>query len=136
MNAAAYDPWEHAARLPGLRVVTGRPIVGGESVWGLTDFARRTVTLHRDLDEVEARTTLAHELVHLERGPVPPAETAIEEALVDILVAARLIPVASLPSLAALVSRSDAVTVGRSIGVDEFVLEAGVNLAAAIKAAS
>lgn len=58
------------------------------------------IVLHHDLDQVERRAGLAHELVHLERG-VPPADCppllrAKEEAAVRRETALRLVPLDEL----------------------------------------
>ena len=60
---------------------------------GLTDFPARTVTLDRNLSQAERRCTIAHEVEHIRRGPVPaePVLAAREEAAVDLAVARRLI---------------------------------------------
>lgn len=70
-------------RLPGLLMGLQR----GRRIW-----------LCRTLTQVERRCTLTHEIVHLERGPLPadPAAAAREERIVDEIAARRLI---TLPQL-------------------------------------
>jgi hypothetical protein len=67
-----------------------------ERVMGL-QLGRR-IWLARGLTQAERRCTLTHELVHLERGPVPtdPVAAAREERIVDEIAARRLIPVEAL----------------------------------------
>ncbi|WP_181312505.1 hypothetical protein [Nocardioides campestrisoli] len=60
-------------------------------VLGLTDYARRTVTLALGMTQAERRSTIAHELVHIERGPVPAAYVAREERIVDVITARQLV---------------------------------------------
>lgn len=67
---------------------------------GATHFPSRTVAMSCHLDPVEWRSTLAHELIHLVRGPVPHTHAAVEEALVRRHAAADLVPVAELRGLA------------------------------------
>lgn len=61
---------------------------------GRVDFATARITLHPLLLQVERRSTLTHELVHLDRGPLPARSThrdhVREEAAVDE-VASRLL---------------------------------------------
>ena len=58
---------------------------------GQITFSTRVIELSRDLLEVERTCTLAHELVHLERGPVISRHTAREERIVASIAARRLI---------------------------------------------
>jgi hypothetical protein len=67
---------------------------------GLTTYRDNTVDLAPDLDAAEWRATLAHELVHLTRGPVPRALAAVEEIAVQRETAALLVPAG--PALAQL----------------------------------
>ena len=52
---------------------------------GYTDFWGGTVTLDRRLRQVERRCTIAHEVAHIERGPLPDDDrlAAREESLGD-----------------------------------------------------
>lgn len=63
---------------------------------GLTDYAARTITLDPDQDQAQRRSTLAHELVHVERGPAPHWCKTREEALCDREAARRLIGIREL----------------------------------------
>ena len=65
---------------------------------GVADFDTRTVILHSRLRQVERRCTLAHEIVHIERGPVPVDErlAAREESAVQREAARRLISLEAL----------------------------------------
>ena len=67
-------------------------------VHGLTDFLHREVILDRRLRQVERRCTITHELIHIERGPVPddPRLAAREESIVEREVARRLIEIKPL----------------------------------------
>ena len=60
---------------------------------GVTDFWARTVALDSRLRQVERRCVICHELVHIERGPLPDDErlAAREESAVEREVACRLI---------------------------------------------
>lgn len=65
-------------------------------MWGLTSFSLRKVWICRRLRQVHRRCTLTHELIHLERGPVPEHLQEQEERIVNELAARRLI---ELPEL-------------------------------------
>lgn len=84
-----YHPWRHLRRLVDWTLHwSDLP----EGILGLTDFERRTITLTTGLTQVERRSTIAHELVHAERGPVLDVYWPREEATVNRLVARRLLP--------------------------------------------
>lgn len=59
---------------------------------GLTDFVARTVSLRRGLDQAQRRSTIMHETLHAERGPVPMGLAAKEEVKVRKLSALELLP--------------------------------------------
>jgi hypothetical protein len=66
---------------------------------GLWDQSARTLWLDSGLTPAERRSTLAHELVHAERGDVPcgdPVLDARQERRVEHEAARRLLPVAVL----------------------------------------
>lgn len=87
-----WDPWRAVAQRPEVTVVFGDP---GEGNVGLVDLRTRTITLCPTLLQDERRSTLAHELVHLERGsPCRPGDW--EEREVARLAAVRIIPWAEL----------------------------------------
>jgi hypothetical protein len=90
---ATYDPWHALAELDGARVVFDDlpPRRRGE-----VDFDTQTITLHRRLDPTAQRCTLAHELVHLERGPVVMCQVPREERAVAAIAARRLVPLEAL----------------------------------------
>lgn len=92
-----WHPWRHAAEhYPDIEIHCHRELPG--NLWGLTDFRARTIWLCKRLRQVHRRCTLTHEIVHLERGPIPddPAAAAREERIVDEIAARRLI---TLPQL-------------------------------------
>lgn len=70
--------WEH---LPGRQL-------------GETDFDAQTITLDKRLRQATRRCTIAHELEHVARGPMPadPVHAAREEEVIDRAVARRLVP--------------------------------------------
>ena len=88
-----YDPWLALADFDRASVVFDDlpPRQRGE-----VDFGTRTITLARRLDPTTQRCTLAHELVHLERGPVVMCHAPREERTVAAIAARRLVPIEAL----------------------------------------
>jgi hypothetical protein len=91
---------------------------------GLTDFRTRTVILDERLLQAERRCTLAHELEHIRRGPVPadPVLAAREEAAIDRAVARKLIGIGELGD--ALAWASGLAEAAQELWVDEDTLSA------------
>ena len=90
----------------------------------LTEFgARRIVVDPRQL-QAERRSTIAHELVHVERGPSPPGAwwVAREERLVDQVASRRLISVDALGE--ALAWTRDVSELAEELWVDEAMVRA------------
>jgi hypothetical protein len=101
---------------PPVTVVIGDP---GPGLLGRVDYDSRTITLAAGLLQRELRTTLTHELIHLERGPAPEGEQPKDEVAVERETARRLISVCEL---------ADAVT--WTDDLDELALELWVDTAA------
>lgn len=59
---------------------------------GVTDFEAGVVSLRRGMDQARRRSTLMHELLHVERGPVPMGLAAREELRVWKEAARLLLP--------------------------------------------
>lgn len=84
-----YDPWDdfERHRLEGWKIrwrrLTGR--------LGRTNFHDRSVDLDPDQDQPQERGTVTHEVVHIERGPIPDGWEEWEERIVNRLAARRLI---------------------------------------------
>lgn len=91
---------------------------------GLTDHDARVIVLDQGLNQAERRCTLAHELEHVERGPVPadPILAAREESAIEAAVARRLIDLHSLGE--ALAWSRQPVEVAEELWVDELTLRA------------
>ena len=85
----AYDPWGEvpAGWSVDFAVMPAR---------GMCRWNRRTILLDIKLSRIEERCTLAHELVHAERGPFPRWATVREEVAVNAEAARRLIPLDAL----------------------------------------
>lgn len=94
MMGGMYNPWQRLGSLPEWTLRWQR----SELTDGLTCFATRTLTLDPRQLQVERRCTLAHELVHIARGPVPDDDwlAAREEAAVEQQTARELISLDTL----------------------------------------
>lgn len=91
--------------------------------WGQTCFASKTVTLTLGMNQAERRCTIAHETLHILRGPVAPHRELQEELLID-RTASRLL----LPSMREVVdaltwARGDYETASEELWVDPLMLE-------------
>lgn len=130
-----YDVWEHLSipeLFPGVSVRFNSKLPFG--VWGLTDFEKRTVTLTTGMNAAEMRSTLAHEIVHLERGAGTFETEHVEELLCDLVAATRLVPAAQLLGLTDRVEREGREAVESSLVIDEKMLEVALELEAALVA--
>ena len=90
-----WNPWRHAGKhYPDVTIETTIELPG--RLWGLT--VDRTILLCRRLNQAARRSTLTHELVHMERGPVPADARgrAREERAVSAEAARRLITIDAL----------------------------------------
>lgn len=90
-----WNPWRHIGdNYPHITVVRDQELPG--RIWGLTDGTR--IWICKRLNQAQRRSTLAHELLHIERG-LPPSEPrglAREEKLVSEIAARRLITITDL----------------------------------------
>lgn len=84
MGKHRYHPWRALRLLPHITVEWSKSVARGR-------VDGRTITLHPLLTQAERRSTLAHELVHLERGPAPPHLVAREELIVEEIASRRLV---------------------------------------------
>lgn len=138
-RSGRYDPWMHLAMFPAVTLawVDNLPA----DMYGYTDFPARNITLLKGLTSMEERSTLAHEVVHLERGPLRQkvrsarewdAAVDVEEAVIEIMVAARLIPSFELAKLEGRVQADGEEAVADDLGVDVSTLHAAMALATAV----
>lgn len=94
MGESRWHPWRALDQHSGVVVSCRHQLP--DHIMGVTRGAR--IWLCRTLTQVERRCTLTHELVHVERGPLPadPRLAAREERTVDVVAARRLITVDDL----------------------------------------
>lgn len=89
---------------------------------GLTTYATKTITLHPEQDQAQRRSTLAHELEHARRGPVPVALRAREEVIVEALAARKLVGIRELGE--ALAWARDINEAAQELWVDRSIVDA------------
>ena len=111
-----YDPWEHSASL-GLRVIRRRLPEPLRACWHMPS---RTVLLDQSLSQRERRCSLAHEIVHVERGDECRQSDRVE-AEVHLVAARRLITIEHLTC--ALSWTRDPRVLADELWVDDITLE-------------
>lgn len=103
-----WNPWRTLVEdYPDWRVISDYDL--GPRLRGLTSFTRKRIWLCSTMTEVERDSTLAHELVHVERGEPPHDQVGArdEERIVEEITARRLIPFRALAKVMA--ERPDAI---------------------------
>lgn len=90
-----HHPWRELRHLVDWTLIWAHLPTG---VLGLTDHHHRTITLDPRQSQAERRCTLAHELEHVRRGPMPtdPRAAAREESAVEQATARALIGLGAL----------------------------------------
>jgi hypothetical protein len=116
-----HDPWRELCTFTDWALEWARLPA---DLLGVTDFRTRTVILDDRLLQAERRCTLAHELEHIRRGPVPtdPVLAAREEVAIDQTVARKLIDIGELGD--ALAWASGLAEAAQELWVDEDTLSA------------
>jgi len=114
-----FHPWR---TLRALAHVTLRWHDGGPAGW--THFDSSTISLRRGMSQAERRSTLAHELQHLARGPVLAVHVDDEEAQVEAASARQLIELERLGE--ALAWSCDADEIAEELWVDRGTLAARI----------
>jgi hypothetical protein len=83
----AVHPWRRLAAHTHVRLLWHD---GGDP--GVTDFVDATVSLRRGMTQAQRRTTVLHECLHVERGPVPVTLAGREELRVEKETSRLLLP--------------------------------------------
>lgn len=137
MHPDRYDPWAHAAGLD-LRIVFRE--LPGDLMGVYFHGPSRVIALDSRLTQAERRCTLAHELVHLERGDDGRCASAWHESKLEVQVhqvaARRLIHAADLAL--ALILHEHPADQADELWVDELTLAArlaGLSTAEALEIA-
>ena len=121
-----YDPWAHLGQMQGqLRVTL---LWHDDGNMGETNFDNRTVSLRRGMTVAQRRSTLAHELVHVDRGPVPAGTTPCEEVLADLTAAQRMISPSIIRDLPELVDKHGQSAAQDFLEIDREMLESALRL--------
>jgi len=80
-----WHPWRRLRELPHIDVTWCEL----DNRYGETDVTTGSIRLQVGMTQAERRSTLTHELIHLERGRCSPEHDHKEEAAVDRLAAKR-----------------------------------------------
>ena len=90
-----HHPWRRLRALADWTLIWAHLPTG---LMGYTDWRNKSITLDRRLLQAERRCTIAHELEHIRRGPVPadPVLAAREEEAVNRATARRMITIRDL----------------------------------------
>lgn len=89
---------------------------------GETDFEAKTISLRRGMTWEERRSTVLHECLHVERGPVPMGLARREELLVEKATARLLLPSVKAIGDAYAWSQGDDYGAAAELGVDVGIL--------------
>lgn len=89
---------------------------------GETDFEAGTISLRRGMTWEERRCTVLHEVIHVERGPVPMGLAAMEELRVEKMTARQMLPSVRKIGDAYAWAAGDDEGAARELGVDVHVL--------------
>lgn len=125
-----YDPWAHAAawEIDVTLVEDLRMPSSGVNIFGLTHFGQGCrIELEASDTAIGQRSTLAHELLHVERGQFPRWAEELEHQIIDTCTMRRLVYIGRADELGAL----DALEAGEitlneaadHLGVAEFYVQ-------------
>jgi hypothetical protein len=127
-GAWAYCPWQHLGDLDGVELRYHRE---GEA--GFVVFDTRVISLRAGMSGAQRRSTLAHEIVHLERGPVHQGATAkVEEYLAECGAILRLIPASVLSELPRLVQVHGLDAAAEFLGLDQTAIRTALDVLNAV----
>jgi len=116
----SYHPWRALRDLTHISLLWRERLPNGDL--GHCLHAHRLIILSRRQTQAERRCTIAHELVHLERGPCAPSHVGREELVVEREAARRLISIEALAE--AMAWSTDSAEVAEELWVDEPMLKA------------
>lgn len=91
MRTHETNPWRRLRDLGSAWTLVWSDDLDDET-YGFTDHDAKTITLREGMSFEERRSTIAHEVHHVYRGPVPTHKTLAEELLVDRCAARLLLP--------------------------------------------
>jgi len=117
-----WNPWRHLAHWhPHIRVTCSQALPGTRRA----SWTKHGIYIDRSLDQVARRCALAHEIIHLERGPLPqcPRLARREEHIVSVTAARRLIPLDTLTDAVMWVNLDDPHELADELWVDTLTLK-------------
>jgi hypothetical protein len=132
-----YCPWRHVGELDGIELR-----YHAEGPLGMTRFAEKAISLRLGMTANQRRSTLTHELAHVERGPgrgprdpsgrAQSVMARADELIVELTAVTRLVPAAVLERLPALVERHGRLAAIDFLGIDRAILDDALKLCAAV----
>jgi len=117
MTRGGINPWRRLRALAHIRLLWHD---GGDP--GVTDFDACTISLRRGMNQAERRSTIMHEVLHVERGPVPVGLADREELRVCRIAAQQLLPDVRLIGDAMEWAQGDLHAAAEELWVDEETL--------------
>ena len=113
-----FHPWRR------LRELTHVDVVWEDRAdeFGCYDYCARRITISPTTTQAERRSTLAHELMHIERGPCAPGDEEREEEIVEREASRLLIEIKDLGE--AMAWSTNMVEVADELWVDDGILAA------------
>ena len=111
-----FHPWRCLRELTDVEVVWKDV----EEELGCYDYCARRITMDSTQTQAERRSTLAHELMHIERGPFPDEQREREELIVEREAARLLIEIKPLAE--AMAWSTDMHEIADELWVDEMML--------------
>lgn len=124
-----YCPWQHLGAMPGVTLTwhSEDDREDGDKA-GVTTFDTATVSLRLGQTPAQLRAVLAHELAHVELGPVLEGVASEGEVIVDMVAAIRLVPEDVMRALPDLVEVHGEDGVAADLDVDVFVIRTALTL--------
>lgn len=116
-----WNPWRALRSLADWTLTWADLPVG---VLGVTHFETRTITLAQGMTQAQRRCTIAHELEHVDRGPVLEHHREREERRAEAHAARRLLPSPHSIADALVWAGGDVAAAADELWVDEATLRA------------
>lgn len=117
VDRMSFNPWRRLRALPHIELRWH-----DDGPMGETDFEAGVISLRRGMTWEERRSTVLHECIHVERGPVPMGLAEREELLVEKATAQELLPSIKVIAEAFAWAQGDTECAAYELGVDVDVL--------------
>lgn len=122
MKSRRFNPWRRLRALgPSWGLAWSRDLP--PDVYGFTCWRTQTITLAEGMSFEERRSTITHEVLHVERGPASVCAVVGEELVVDRLASRLLLPSVAEVADALVFNRGDHDAAAADLWVDGWMLE-------------